>query len=452
MSETPPVEAAVPDEAPHLSSGRRIGIWVLILIGFLLALVSVLAIWINRVALDEDTYTDTMSQVLENENVQSVLSVYLVDQLYDNVDVAGELEARLPEDTKALAAPLAGGLRQVAVPAAERALGSDAVQTIWTEANRRAHQRLLLLLEDEGEFVSTTNGEVTLDLRDVVLRVGERVGLGARLDEQLPPDAGQIEIIQSDELGAAQTMVRILKFLAYFVWVFAFLAWGLALFLARGRRRQTLRAIALAFLVLGLFVLLIRRIVGNRLVDRLVENESVRPAIRDVWSILTETLASSAQTIVIVSVVALLGTWLAGGGGRVTALRRWLAPYFRERVALVYGVAAAVFLILILWAPTQAFRRPTALVVMALLAVLGIEVLRRLTHREFPDAEYTPVGLGDRVASWREGRTPAAGATPAPDPRTAQVEGLAQLAELHSKGALTDEEFAAAKASQLAEH
>ena len=77
----------------------------------------------------------------------------------------------------------------------------------------------------------------------------------------------------------------------------------------------------------------------------------------------------------------------------------------------MYGVAAAVFLILILWAPTQAFRRPTALVVMALLAVLGIEVLRRVTHREFPDAEYTPVGLGDRVASWREGRTPAAAAT-----------------------------------------
>ena len=106
--------------------------------------------------------------------------------------------------------------------------------------------------------------------------MGDRVGLGARLDEQLPADAGQIEIIQSDELAAVQTMVRILKFLAYFVWVFAFLAWGLALFLARGRRRQTLRAIALAFLVLGLLVLLIRRIVGNRLVDRLVENESVR--------------------------------------------------------------------------------------------------------------------------------------------------------------------------------
>ena len=199
------------------------------------------------------------------------------------------------------------------------------------------------LLDDKGEFVRTTDGNVTIDLSDVVMRVGDRVGLGEQLSERLPPDAGQIVVVESDQLSAAQTMVRILRFLAYFVWIFASSP-GPMIYLARGRRRQTLRAIAFAFLLVGLIVLVVRRVVGNAFIDKLVDNDSVRPAIHDVWWIVTDTLASSAQTIIIVSVVALLGTWLAGGGERMAAIRRWLAPYLRERLVLVYGIAAAVFL------------------------------------------------------------------------------------------------------------
>ena len=450
MSETPPAAA----ETPRLSRGRRVGIWVLIVTGFVLALVSIHAVWVKRVALDSDTYTDTMNNVLANRNVQEVLSVFLVDQLYDNVDVAAELEAKLPPETKPLAAPIAGGLRQVAVRAADQALDTEAVQRIWEEANRRSHERLVLLLDDKGEFVRTTDGNVTIDLSDVVMRVGDRVGLGEQLSERLPPDAGQIVVVESDQLGAAQTGVRILRFLAYFVWAFALLAWGLAIYLARGRRRETLRTIAFAFLLVGLLVLVVRRVVGNVFIDKLVDNDSVKPAIHDVWWIVTDTLASSAQTIIIVSIVALLGTWLAGGGERMAAIRRWLAPYLRERLVLVYGIAAAVFLILIVWAPTQAFRRPWTLLVMAVLAVIGIEALRRLIGREYPDAEFRPLGIGDRVAAWREGRARAATEAPtaAIDPKQSQVDQLERLAELRSSGALTDEEFAAAKAAQLAEH
>src|SRR5262245_9489508 len=395
MRENGAVTEAPSPEAPRLSRGRRIGIWVLIVTGFVLAVVSIHSVWVKRGALDSDTYTKTMNDVLANQNVQEVLSVFLVDQLYDNVDVEAELEAKLPPETKPLAAPIAGGLRQVAVRAADQALDTQAVQTIWEEANRRSHGRLVMLLDDKGEFVRTTDGNVTIDLRDVVTRVGDRVGLGEQLSERLPPDAGRIVIVESDQLGAAQTGVRILKFLAYFVWIFVFLAWGLAIYLARGRRRQTLRAVAFAFLLVGLLVLVVRRVVGNVLIDKLVDNDSVKPAIHNVWWIVTDTLASSAQTVIIISVVAILGTWLAGGGERMAGIRRWLAPYLRERVVLVYGITAAVFLILIVWAPTQAFRRWWPLLVMALLAVIGIEALRRMIGREFPDAEFSPLGIGD---------------------------------------------------------
>ena len=115
---------------PAPSRSRPVGVWILIVAGLVLALVAAAAIWVERLALDEENFVETTSEVLESEEVQVVLSTFLVDQLYANVDVAAELRARLPAETKGLAAPLAGGLRQVAVRAADRALDSAAVHAL----------------------------------------------------------------------------------------------------------------------------------------------------------------------------------------------------------------------------------------------------------------------------------------------------------------------------------
>ena len=94
------------------------------------------------------------------------------------------------------------------------------------------------------------------------------------------------------------------------------------------------------------------------------------------------------------------------------------------------------------------------------LGAVWIEVTRTQTLQEFPDAS-GPDLIGDarvRVSSWwdarRAGRA-AAAATTAPAIAEAgaatDVAGrLADLANLHASGALTDEEFASAKARVLA--
>ena len=90
---------------------------------------------------------------------------------------------------------------------------------------------------------------------------------------------------------------------------------------------------------------------------------------------------------------------------------------------------------------------------MAVLAVIGIEALRRLIGREFPDAEFRPLGIEDRITAWREGRADASTEAPtaAIDPKQAQVDQLERLAALferraHRRG------VRGRKAAQLAEH
>ena len=125
--------------AAPLARWRRITIWVLIVLAGLIGLVSAVTVWAKRQALDTDKWVATSSRLLEDDEIRGALSLYLVDQLYENVDVAAELQQSLPEQVKPLAAPIAGGLRELSVRAADNLLSRPAVQTLWEEANRRAH-------------------------------------------------------------------------------------------------------------------------------------------------------------------------------------------------------------------------------------------------------------------------------------------------------------------------
>ena len=52
-------------------------------------------------------------------------------------------------------------------------------------------------------------------------------------------------------------------------------------------------------LLVGLLMLAVRRAAGGYLVDHLVKDDSVKPAVRDTWSILTQVLADRAWVWII---------------------------------------------------------------------------------------------------------------------------------------------------------
>src|SRR4051812_4904042 len=122
--------------AAALRKRRRAAIYGLVVLASLLIVLGIVAAWIDRVALDNETYTDTSSEVLAQPEVQSVLATYLVDQLYANVDVEAQVAPLLPAQTQALAGPVSALLRDYAERAALRLLRSDSVQQIWREANQ----------------------------------------------------------------------------------------------------------------------------------------------------------------------------------------------------------------------------------------------------------------------------------------------------------------------------
>src|SRR4051812_31991797 len=132
-----------------MSRGRRRVVRVLVVLGSVLAFLSVFAIWTERQALDTDDWTETSGRLIQNETIRKAVGNYLVDQLYENVDVEKELSEILPGDTKDLAGPVSGGLRQVAGDGADQVLQSSTAQELWRSANRTTHEQLLAVLEEK---------------------------------------------------------------------------------------------------------------------------------------------------------------------------------------------------------------------------------------------------------------------------------------------------------------
>jgi hypothetical protein len=365
-------------------SGHPRIVVALLLVGTLLAFLAIFSIWVNRQALNTDNWVATSDRLLQNEEVQDQLSNYLADELIANVDVQGELERTFPPRLAPLAGPAAGALQQLAPQAAQRALETSQVESLWNTANRVAHERLLAVLNDSGSStVSTEGGEVTLDLSALLTQLTGGLGVGGNLVAKLPPDAGRLTILESDELSTAQDITTLVRRLPVVLTLLVLLAYGLAVYLAGPRRREALRSVGFGFLAAGVLALVLRKFAGVEVTGALSGSDSVEPAVEAVWDIGTSLLVSVAVSAITFGILVVIAAWLAGPTGAATRLRREAAPHMRER-GTTYGAVALVFLALVLWAPVVAFQKPIGMILLAVLMVLGTEALRRQTAAEFP--------------------------------------------------------------------
>jgi hypothetical protein len=466
---------------------RRRTVKGLIVLGAVFAFLSVFAIWVERQALDTGEWVHTSGRLIQNSKIRTAVGDYLVEQLYENVNVEKELEEILPGDTKELAGPAAGGLRQVAGTGAEKVLETGTAQNLWETANRTAHEQLMAVLEDKKEAVSTANGEVKLNLGSLLTNLAGQIGLAKNLTERLPPDAGQITILESDQLKTAQNVVIAIKGLALLLSILTFLVFGLAIYLTRGGRWMTVLFSGVSLIVAGLLVVVLRHVLGGVVVDQLVTQQNVKPAVEAAWSIGTSLMISIATTIIVVGVFFAAAGWLSSPTSAARGTRRVIAPALSRYLPYCYGGLVVILGIYLLSASGVGLRTFLTAVVIGGMAAVGLHELSRQTAEEFPELTFADVlaptrkriatavsdaNLGERASKLKlpdvkraEGgrpsglgipdvRRPGAGGRRGSSAQVmreedARLSSLERLATLHEKGILSDEEFAAEKARLL---
>ena len=373
-----------------MSRRRSILVWSLVAVATLLALASILTTWVNRQMLDNKSWENASTELIQDPQVRSALSVYLVNQLYDNVDVAGQLRSELPPNLQALAAPVAGALRQPTTNAINALLERPRVQQLFITASTRAQRRLVNVLEDKtGSGITTGNGDVTIDLRVLLGEIARELGLSGKRVANLPADTAVITIMRSDQLSTAQNAVKGVRVLSTWLLVLVLGLYALALYLAGGRRREVLRTIGWCFIGVGLIVLVVRKVGGNYAVNALTQVPNREPA-HHIWLIASSVLGDLGGAVILYGVVAVLGAVLAGPSRPATRVREWIAPVLNGRPGIAWAAVGGVFLLLVLWGGTHALRTWWGVLLLGGLLALGVAALQRQTANEFPRHEPAP--------------------------------------------------------------
>ena len=189
--------------------------------------------------------------------------------------------------------------------------------------------------------------------------------------------------MRSDQLSAAQAAVQSVRVLSTGLLVLVLVLYVLAIYLARGERRPTLRNIGFALVLVGLTVLVVRRIAGNALVDALTAPQG-EDAGRQAWLIGSEILGQIGWAAVLYGAIVVAGSIFAGPTAAATSVRGHVAPVLNERPGLAWAAVGAVFLLLVLWGGTHALRTWWGIVLLGALLVIGVVALRHETLREFP--------------------------------------------------------------------
>src|SRR5204862_295588 len=108
-----PVLGPLPKPA-WFNAGWKVIYVIVVRLASAVAFFAVFAVWAQRQLLESDTWTQTSTKLLADERVQTALDDFLVQALFDNVDVQAQLSKALPDNIQGLAGPAASGVRELA--------------------------------------------------------------------------------------------------------------------------------------------------------------------------------------------------------------------------------------------------------------------------------------------------------------------------------------------------
>ena len=472
-SDDPPTVVTPSGDTPwQRSRGRRVSVHLLVIFATLFTILAIFANWTRQQLLDTNQWTKASSELIANPAIRDQVAIYLVDQLYTNVDVPAEIKSVLPKSLQPLAPVAAAGARDLITQAANAALEQPAVQSVWTEANKLAHEQFVQVIDGGNSYVTTTNGDITVNLGTILSKVATNVGLPSTIVAKIPPGAGQVTVVQSNDLKQVQQAAKLLKTSSVILSILAFLFFVFAVALAAGRRANTLVEVGSGMIVAGLAVVLLRGAAGDAIVTSLVTDVSLQPAVNAAWNIESTLLEQLATQVIVIGVMMIIAGLLGGPAKASKAVRGWFAPILNGYPEASYVGVALLVLLFLIWSPIPAASRYSFIIIFIVLVFLGLYMLRRETLREFPgaatsggdsmraggakiSAAFSRAGAAvksttSKAAHDVKERTSSHKAKSSGGGSESQrMADLERLVALRDNGALSDEEFAAEKTKIL---
>ena len=408
-------------EAPH----RRRVSWrtpvsiVLIVIGCILAPVSVLGVWGANQVSNTDRYVANIEPLVHNPAVQNALTDKITFQITSHINVAAYTnQAAALLTSKGL--PRVGALLKSFGPSIASAVNgfihtqvhkiitSPRFAHAWVQVNTVAHAEIVKALSGQGGgAVSVSNGQVVVSLGPFINIVKQDLSSrGFTLVNSIPAINPQLALFSARDLTKAQGLYRLVNTLKWVLPFLSLLLIGLGVYIARGHRRALIGAglgFAASMAVLGLGLTLFRTIYLNSVPNATLPSD----AAAALFDTLVRFIRTALRTLLVVGLVVAIGAFFTGPSTTAVQTRSafskgfgWIrqrgdragvstGPVGRwtylHRVSLRVGAVALAVLVFIFWG------RPTAAVVI-LIAVLLLVALGLIELIGRPPAQ--PVAAG----------------------------------------------------------
>jgi hypothetical protein len=347
---------------------------ILIVIASIVLVLATLSVWVARQVMNTDDWVKTSSALIRNPDIQQATAAYVGDQIPQQA-ITTKLEQILPPRLAPLASTAAGGVAELAQRATLRALESGAFQKLWDSAQRASHKQFINAVENGS------GNTVVFDLRPMIGRVAQRVGISSDVVNSLPPDRGKIVILKSDELATVRSLAKALRGLAIVLVLLWVVLTAVGVYLA-GDRRKTLLHAGLGIFIGALFVLALRRVLGHVVVTNLSNGGASEPAAAATFNIGTSLLRQIAGTVLVLGLLMMLSAALAGPARWAARVRQWIGPTMRDQPGIAYAVAIGVLVILLAVGLLPGSTRIIPVVIYAVLIVVGVGALRRQAVNE----------------------------------------------------------------------
>jgi hypothetical protein len=304
---------------------------VLIVLGCLLAPISVLGVWTANQVSSTSRYVANIEPLIHDPAIQNALTDKVTTEITSHLNVTGYTnQAAALLTSKGL--PRVGSLLQSFAPSISSAVAGFIHSTVrkivtspqfaraWVRVNTVAHQQLVTALSGQGGgAIAVSNGQVTIDLAPFITMVKHNLAArGFTLVNSLPPIHPTLALFSSKKLVQAQTAYRLINDLKIVLPILALLLLALGAYVARNHRRAIIGAglgLAASMLVLGAGLLIFRGIYLNSVPSSVLPSD----AAAAMFDTLVRFIKQGLRTILVLGLVVAAGAFITGSS--VTAVR-----------------------------------------------------------------------------------------------------------------------------------
>ena len=363
---------------------RRMSAWVVLVLACLLAVVSVLVVFVRNEALNTDKYVNTVAPLAHDPAIQAAVANAVSNALLEKVNVKTQIQDALPAKADFLATPIAGAVSTAVHTVALKAVQSDQFAQAWTTINRSAHTQLVALLTGSHTgAVSGNNGEVTLNLGTVASQVKSKLDAkGITIFDKINTGNGPtLVLFKSTQLAKAQKLTKRLNQVALILPLITILLFAGSVLLAINRRKGFTRAAGGMAVSMG--VLLAGFDIGRNQYLHALPSSAPLTAAESAYDIITAQPLRAIRIILVLSLIAAVialalgNTWLRAVLGNLRT-PSWLeeGPFIQVlttfRRAFEWIIVVIGGLILFTWDnPTPLVVIVVVLVVFALVALIA---------------------------------------------------------------------------------